>query len=293
MAYYKYKRRRQKSISALASKLSREEIEADLPELRQEFARLQPLYEHAKAESDRRAEEAKAKRAAILRLVEARRKLREDPASKIVRHGLIFSRQVLKDSVVEQIAEISRQLGHNDPETRFNSYTPSRSEDTRYVAPNGKEFESIDVALRICQFEFFCARKRLNAYERALQKYLTVEQREQREKQKKDIQRQRISELRAISAQMTGKARELATRTRSRLAATVKCPYCNGELLNPHADHIYPLSKGGLSVESNLVLVCAECNNRKANMTLRAFTLKFGLDRTAIEKRLLKLGKDV
>ena len=71
------------------------------------------------------------------------------------------------------------------------------------------------------------------------------------------------------------------------------CPYCGGGLgAQPHADHIYPVAKGGLSTIANMVLVCAECNNKKAEHTLTAFIRLYGLDRGAIETRLTELGKD-
>lgn len=70
------------------------------------------------------------------------------------------------------------------------------------------------------------------------------------------------------------------------------CPYCQGPLdENIHADHIYPVSLGGLSTEQNMVLVCATCNSRKSNKTLREFSLEACLDFQGIERRLMKLGK--
>ena len=71
------------------------------------------------------------------------------------------------------------------------------------------------------------------------------------------------------------------------------CPYCSRGLgTQPHADHIYPVAKGGLSTIANMVLVCAECNNKKAEHTLRAFIQLYNLDREAVEARLAELGKD-
>ncbi len=70
------------------------------------------------------------------------------------------------------------------------------------------------------------------------------------------------------------------------------CPYCEGPLdENIHADHIYPVSLGGLSTEQNMVLVCADCNCRKSNKTLREFCLEARLDFQSIERRLMELGK--
>jgi 5-methylcytosine-specific restriction endonuclease McrA len=70
------------------------------------------------------------------------------------------------------------------------------------------------------------------------------------------------------------------------------CPYCGGELgQTPHADHIYPVSKGGLSVSKNMVMVCSKCNLKKKDLTLREFITKFSMNRSEIENRLDELGK--
>lgn len=99
--------------------------------------------------------------------------------------------------------------------------------------------------------------------------------------------------LKAKAASVDGSARDLADSIRRKLAIQKGCPYCGEELgLQPHADHIYPLSKGGHSVIANMVMVCAECNIKKGAMTLRAFIVKHGLNRDDIEQRLHGLGKD-
>ncbi|MCS7466417.1 HNH endonuclease [Stieleria sp. ICT_E10.1] len=75
---------------------------------------------------------------------------------------------------------------------------------------------------------------------------------------------------------------------------TFDCPYC-GEGLGDDAeiDHIYPISRGGLSTDDNMVIVCWSCNNSKSDMTLRQFIAKTKLDRDKVEKLLEKLGKTV
>ena len=107
------------------------------------------------------------------------------------------------------------------------------------------------------------------------------------------IRKESLTRLRAKAASADGTARDLAATAKRNLANQTECPYCGGGLgATPHADHIYPLSKGGHSVASNMVLVCAVCNAKKSTMTLRAFILKYGLDREAVEHRLHSLGKD-
>jgi 5-methylcytosine-specific restriction endonuclease McrA len=100
--------------------------------------------------------------------------------------------------------------------------------------------------------------------------------------------------LQALAATTTRQRRELARRVGQQLRAEQStCPYCGRELDgNAHADHIYPIAKGGLSILANMVLVCADCNAKKSDLTLRVFIQTFGLDRKAVETRLSQLGKD-
>lgn len=100
--------------------------------------------------------------------------------------------------------------------------------------------------------------------------------------------------VRALAAGVTGRARDKASRIRRRMREKqTHCPYCAGEIGNkPHADHIYPVAKGGLSTLENMVLVCAECNSKKSGHTLRSFIQLYSLDREAIESRLADMGKD-
>lgn len=99
--------------------------------------------------------------------------------------------------------------------------------------------------------------------------------------------------IRARVAQADNKTRELAASVKLRLPQDHLCPYCGNDLSDdPHADHIYPVSRGGLSTLVNMVYVCATCNIKKRDRTLRMFIDEFGLDRDSIEKRLSKLGKE-
>jgi len=43
------------------------------------------------------------------------------------------------------------------------------------------------------------------------------------------------------------------------------CRYCGDQEGPFHADHVYPLSKGGETTLQNLVTACRSCNRRKSN----------------------------
>jgi 5-methylcytosine-specific restriction endonuclease McrA len=99
--------------------------------------------------------------------------------------------------------------------------------------------------------------------------------------------------LRNKAAESTKQKRLIAKGVKKSLADNEDCPYCGLILLtNIHADHIYPLAKGGESTKKNMVLVCAECNSKKGSLTLQAFIKKYSLNRDVIEDRLSALGKD-
>jgi 5-methylcytosine-specific restriction endonuclease McrA len=74
-----------------------------------------------------------------------------------------------------------------------------------------------------------------------------------------------------------------------------KCAYCENSLqfADSHIDHIQPVSKGGLSTESNCVLICAKCNRSKGATLLRPFCKRTNLDYDKVVTRLEVLGKDV
>jgi len=73
------------------------------------------------------------------------------------------------------------------------------------------------------------------------------------------------------------------------------CPYCKEESKkeDSHVDHIYPVSKGGLSTETNMVLVCSSCNLKKKDRTLYNFSKLNKLDFEEIVSQLELLGKVV
>ena len=93
------------------------------------------------------------------------------------------------------------------------------------------------------------------------------------------------------------KTRELAEEVKKEIKSQLRkfkvCPYCEGDLGDvPHADHIYPVSKGGLSTKENMVYICQSCNSSKSDKTLSVFIKSKGFDREKVEGNLDLLGKD-
>lgn len=130
--------------------------------------------------------------------------------------------------------------------------------------------------------------ERTHREEKAERQRATAERTQAREESK----RRRLEELKAAAAANSRVARRLASSTRRKLERSGDCPYCGLVLRDGgHADHIYPLSRGGRSHKSNMVMVCETCNMRKGDMTLREFIKAYNLDRDVIERRLEKLGK--
>lgn len=70
-----------------------------------------------------------------------------------------------------------------------------------------------------------------------------------------------------------------------------ECPYCGSNAQVFEADHIFPVSLGGLSIKENMINVCKACNRNKGGLTLREFIKKFKMDRNYIEDQLEGLGK--
>lgn len=73
-----------------------------------------------------------------------------------------------------------------------------------------------------------------------------------------------------------------------------KCPYCHKDIDRDaaHADHIYPVTKGGQSVSKNMVFVCSSCNLAKGKLTLRTFLIKNNINKELTYTVLEQLGKD-
>ena len=116
--------------------------------------------------------------------------------------------------------------------------------------------------------------------------------RARKEAERRERERARFATQTAMAAAYQGKSRELAARIRKKIRPTERCPYCDAKFDGePHLDHIYPVSLGGLSSKTNLVFVCQSCNLSKGDQTLREFIEGMGFSREDVEGRLRELGK--
>lgn len=98
----------------------------------------------------------------------------------------------------------------------------------------------------------------------------------------------------AKAAAADHQTRGRATSLKRLVKKTQDCPYCGSDLGgNPHLDHIYPVSKGGLSIVENLIWCCSVCNSTKTDKGLMQFLLerRVPIDKTLA--RLHSLGKHV
>jgi 5-methylcytosine-specific restriction endonuclease McrA len=109
-----------------------------------------------------------------------------------------------------------------------------------------------------------------------------------------DREQDKIDLNRAKAAAYEDRVRQDADTVKPTLQRTHPCPYCGGPLgADAHADHIHPVSRGGLSTRENMVYACQSCNNKKHDLTIKQFATKYGRDRDEIEERLEHLGKRV
>jgi 5-methylcytosine-specific restriction endonuclease McrA len=118
----------------------------------------------------------------------------------------------------------------------------------------------------------------------------------ERDEAKRNKENAKRNTIKAQIAAYKGKSRNVADRIKSELKEQLSidsnCPYCGLDIGDdPHCDHIYPVSKGGLSTGENMVYVCSDCNHKKTDLTLTQFIKRYGFPRIEIERRLDKLGK--
>jgi 5-methylcytosine-specific restriction endonuclease McrA len=122
----------------------------------------------------------------------------------------------------------------------------------------------------------------------------------EKEKEKaKNAARKKKKERSATLAAYESKSRNVGQTLMSEMKKTLRfpylCPYCgkSTDKTDIHVDHINPVSNGGLSVERNLIPVCASCNLAKRDSSLRRFCKAQGFDFEAVCDRLEAMDKFV
>jgi 5-methylcytosine-specific restriction endonuclease McrA len=79
----------------------------------------------------------------------------------------------------------------------------------------------------------------------------------------------KLKSLKNKATELTKKKRKLGEIIKPALPKS-ECPYCFAPIgSSPHADHIYPIAKGGESRVKNMVYVCKKCNLNKRDMSNR------------------------
>lgn len=100
--------------------------------------------------------------------------------------------------------------------------------------------------------------------------------------------------LKSKAARLDGQIRSEAQVVRRKIKPSQDCPYCGEDLdTDMQLDHIYPVSRGGLNLENNLVFCCKSCNQKKSDLGLIEFVMQEGLDLKKVTARLLALGKQI
>lgn len=98
----------------------------------------------------------------------------------------------------------------------------------------------------------------------------------------------------AKAARSDGKIRSESSTFRRNIKKTELCPYCSKSIgTKPHLDHIYPVSKGGLNLDENLVYCCNPCNSKKSDKSLRQFCIENQLNFLEVTDRLASMGKHI
>lgn len=133
-----------------------------------------------------------------------------------------------------------------------------------------------------------------NKQQTETKKYLLAMRRHQ-ERHQKNIEFEQLHGIAyAKAATLDGKTRRRASSNKNKLEVTEKCPYCDHPLgHSPHADHIYPVSRGGLSTIENMVYCCQTCNSLKADKGLIEFLMAQNLDIDVVYETLRSMGKRI
>jgi 5-methylcytosine-specific restriction endonuclease McrA len=245
-------------MSLTTLQLKQSEAEKKLQELRSEV-----LSETAIKNELIKIQNAKSAIVKINQEIASQRERREVSAGWM---GTIFKTQVMPQSAIDNIEEGKKKIKINE-EIIYKSEAIVRNQEhiKKRISKGVMWLDSVNSRIK------------------------TIENEEAKLRTKAE----KLQSLKNKAAENTKAKREIAKGIKKSLADNEDCPYCGFVLVGAiHADHIYPVSKGGESTKKNMVLVCADCNSKKSALTLQAFIKKHNLNRDEIENRLSSLGKD-
>ena len=166
----------------------------------------------------------------------------------------------LKENVDEQIESLNARIGELWVGTLHHDYFTSTGQLEEFLRTSGI-FGSTPFSVQLPRprgtGETICLLDELNTQRRSLEYKLrpyrtfmgNIRRIQRTEKKKHD---------RAVAAARGGTTRNASESIRRKIRHDHPCPYCGRELSEEyHVDHIYPIKKGGLAHEKNMVSVCA------------------------------------
>lgn len=156
------------------------------------------------------------------------------------------------------------------------------------------QFQKVEGCIQSVDHRIVQVSGSLQGAEQAAERERKKAENELKKTQAAERKRAKAEQRDAMAKAYADKTREQADIIRRRLPRDHPCPYCFSELdARAHADHIHPVSRGGLSTTKNMVYACSGCNQLKSNLTLIQFIWKFKRDAKKISQSLIALGKDI
>lgn len=212
------------------------------------------------------------------------------PLSGVFRSGLTSEAKAVLDGLELQIAKLRGKLGGK----------PYRLEGIKYQSLQHmamqlfNDIQSVEGDIQSVNHRIDQVSASLQRQEQAAERERKKAENELKKAQAVERKRAKTEQRDAMAKAYAGKTREQADIIRRQLPRDHPCPYCFCALdARAHADHIHPVSRGGLSTARNMVYACSGCNQLKSNLTLIQFIWKFKRDAKKISQSLLALGKDI
>lgn len=212
------------------------------------------------------------------------------PISGIFRSGLTSEAKADLDDLDLQIAKLREKLDGKPYRLEGIEY-----QSLQYMAMQlFNDVQSVEGDIQSVNHRIDLVNASLQREEQAAEKERRKDENDRRKAQAVETKRAKAEQRDAMAKAYAGKTREQADIIRRQLPRNHPCPYCFCALdVRAHADHIHPVSRGGLSTTRNMVYACNGCNQLKSNLTLIQFIWKFKRDAKKISQSLLALGKDI